>query len=545
MCGFLAEMGTRLSDQEIFDVAERMQHRGPDQTIRLSLEGARFVFHRLAIMDLSDSGQQPFRALGVTAVCNGEIYNDLALRDRMKSSYQYRSGSDCESLLPLYAEYGIEGMISSLDGEFAFVLYDEERHTLFAGRDPMGIRPLFYCEPPTGGIIFASEAKALHDVGGEIIPFPPGHFYDGREGKMVSYMKLWETAELITPSLDELSIQIAERLTHAVEKRLRSDVPVGFLLSGGLDSSLVCAIAARISDRPITTFSVGIEDGPIDTYYAREVADFLGTDHHEYLFSQQEVLDHLSELIYHLETWDITTIRASMGMSLLCKYIRRETSIKVVLTGEVSDEIFGYKYTDYAPSPEAFQEEAAKRVRELYLYDVLRADRCISMHGLEARVPFSDPDFVSYVMSIDPQLKMNSYGIGKYLLRRAFEGGDYLPKSILYREKAAFSDAVGHSMVDLLKALAEQRYRDEDLEREVQKYDHGRPFTKESLLYREIFESHFPGRAKLIPDFWMPNRAWENCDVQDPSARVLPNYGASGAAPSESHQKSYTQTLPA
>lgn len=538
MCGFLAEIGTDISDQDLFSMADLMQHRGPDQTIRMSEGKARFVFHRLSIMDLSDSGQQPFTFEQITVACNGEIYNDPELREVLKTDYQFKSGSDCESLLPLYLKYGAEGLVSRLDGEFAFVLYDAEKDAVFAGRDPMGIRPLFYCRPSTGGLVFASEVKALRDLDGEVIPFPPGHYYDGSKDVFTPYLKLWETAELVKPTLDEVTRQINTLLTKAVEKRLRSDAPVGFLLSGGLDSSLVCAIAARLSDRPITTFSVGIEDGPIDTYYAQEVADYLGSDHHEFLFSKEDIFDHLNELIYHLETWDITTVRASMGMSLLCRYIRKETPIKVVLTGEVSDEIFGYKYTDYAPSPEAFQEEAAKRVQELFYYDVLRADRCISMHGLEARVPFSDPDFVSYVMSVDPSLKMNSYGIGKYLLRSAFEEGAYLPKSILYREKAAFSDAVGHSMVDLLKELAERTYTDEEFELERAKYEHGTPFTKESLLYRDIFESHFSGKAELIPDFWMPNKSWENCDVDDPSARVLPNYGASGSAPTAQSPKS-------
>ncbi len=531
MCGFLAETGTSLSDEQLFTRAQKIQHRGPDQTITLSLADARFVFHRLAIMDLSDSGQQPFRHQHLTVVCNGEIYNDVELRREIGDDYSFQSSSDCESLIPLYLRHGIEGMITRLDGEFAFSIYDSTTAAMYAGRDPMGIRPLFYCRPSSGGIMFASEVKALDEREEEIHPFPPGHYYDGQQDRFVSYMTLWDAPPLIKPDLDEVSSQINALLTSAVEKRLRSDAPVGFLLSGGLDSSLVCAIAARLSDRPITTFSVGIEDGPIDTFYARQVADYLGSDHHEYLFSQQEVMDHLKELIYHLETWDITTIRASMGMSLLCRYIRRETPIKVILTGEVSDEIFGYKYTDYAPSPAAFQEEASKRVQELFYYDVLRADRCISMHGLEARVPFSDPDFVQYVMSLDPTLKMNSYGIGKYLLRRAFEEGGYLPHPILNREKAAFSDAVGHSMVDLLKALAERTYTDDALESGRRVYAHGQPFTKESLLYRDIFESHFPGRSELIPDFWMPNKSWENCDVDDPSARVLPNYGASGKAP--------------
>ena len=228
-----------------------------------------------------------------------------------------------------------------------------------------------------------------------------------------------------------------------------------------------------------------------------------------------------------LATYDITTIRASIGMYLLCRAIRDNTDITVILTGEISDELFGYKYTDFAPSAEAFQEEAEKRIRELHMYDVLRADRCISGCGMEGRVPFGDLEFVRYVMSIDPALKLNTYGKGKYLLRKAFEG-DYLPDEILWREKAAFSDAVGHSLVNDLKEYAEGLYTDAEFEERRMRYDHARPFTKESLLYREIFEKYYPRQSGMIADFWMPNRSWEGCDVDDPSARVLSNYGDSG-----------------
>ena len=242
----------------------------------------------------------------------------------------------------------------------------------------------------------------------------------------------------------------------------------------------------------------------------------------------EEVIASLEKVIELLGTYDITTVRASMGMYLVCKAIHETTDIRVLLTGEISDELFGYKYTDFAPSAEAFQAESQKRVRELHMYDVLRADRCISVNSLEARVPFGDIDFVKYVMSVDPELKLNKYGKGKYLLRRAFEDGGYLPESILWREKAAFSDAVGHSMVDYLKEYAESLYSDEDFEKLSGKYTYARPFTKESLLYREIFEKYYPGQAEMIAGFWMPNKDWAGCDVNDPSARVLSNYGDSG-----------------
>ena len=271
-----------------------------------------------------------------------------------------------------------------------------------------------------------------------------------------------------------------------------------------------------------------MREDAIDLKYARQVAEYIASHHTEVYMTPEEVIASLEEVIALLGTYDITTIRASMGMYLVCKAIHERTDIRVLLTGEISDELFGYKYTDFAPSAEAFQQEAVKRIRELHMYDVLRADRCISVNSLEARVPFGDLDFVRYVMRLDPELKRNRYGKGKYLLRHAFEGQGYLPDAILWREKAAFSDAVGHSMVDDLKAYAQTQYSDAAFEERRRQYAHARPFTKESLLYREIFEKYYPGQAEMIADFWMPNRAWAGCDVGDPSARVLSNYGASG-----------------
>ena len=287
-------------------------------------------------------------------------------------------------------------------------------------------------------------------------------------------------------------------------------------------------IRPRKSKTPIRTFAIGMQKDAIDLKYAKEVADYIGSEHTEVIITKEDVLSALEDVIGLLGTFDITTIRASIGMYLVCKAIHEQTDIRVLLTGEISDELFGYKYTDFAPSAQAFQKESEKRVRELHMYDVLRADRCISVNSLEARVPFGDLDFVRYVMAIDPEKKQNVYRKGKYLLRHAFEKGDYLPEHILWREKAAFSDAVGHSMVDDLKEYADTCYTEEAFEKERQKYTYAQPFTKESLLYREIFEKYYPGQAEMIAGFWMPNQEWEGCDVTDPSARVLANYGASG-----------------
>jgi asparagine synthase (glutamine-hydrolysing) len=424
----------------------------------------------------------------------------------------------------MYREYGTD-MFKMLDAEFALIIYDGAAKKYVAARDPIGIRPLYYGYDKSGVIVFASEAKNLIDMCDKVMPFPPGHYYD--DGKFVCYTDIAHVDSVCHDDLETVCKNIHDKLTAGIEKRLVADAKVGFLLSGGLDSSLVCAVAARKSAAPIRTFAIGMSEDAIDLKYAKQVADYIGSDHTEVIMTKQQVLDSLEEVIHLLGTFDITTIRASMGMYLLCKWIHENTDIRVLLTGEISDELFGYKYTDFAPSAEEFQRESEKRVRELHMYDVLRADRCISVNSLEARVPFGDLDFVKYVMSVDPEKKLNTYGKGKYLLRHAFEG-DYLPYEILYREKAAFSDAVGHSMVDYLKEYAQTYYTDDEFEGKRKKYEHATPFTKESLLYREIFEKYYPGQSQMIVDFWMPNKSWEGCDVDDPSARVLSNYGESG-----------------
>ncbi len=529
MCGFTVYTGgdkkTRLNVANDFS---KIKYRGPDNSIVNDFGDQGWMgFHRLKIMDTSDKGNQPLVYKNIHLVCNGEVYNFIKLKEQYKDKFDFKSDSDCEVIIPMFIEKGIFSTALELDAEFVCVIYDSVQRKYFAARDPIGIRPLFYGYTKEGDIMFASEMKSIQSQCKEVKPFPPGHVYDGE--KFVCYYDISkvEKHEVINDELDDIFVKLNTLLTNAVEKRLQADVPVGFLCSGGLDSSLVCAIAARMLDKPIKTFAVGIEDSAIDTKYAKVVADYLGADHTEVLFKKQDIFDTLVELIYKIETWDITTIRASMGMYLVCKYISENSDVKVLMTGEISDEIFGYKYTDFAPSPEEFQKEAEKRLREIYMYDVLRADRCISSNGLEARVPFGDLDFVDYVMKLSPERKMNFTGVGKYLIRKAFEG-DYLPQDILYREKAAFSDAQGHTVVDYLKEYAEELYSDEDLKAAKDKYSHGTPFTKESLMYRDIFEQHFPGKSAVIKDFWMPNKEWDNCDVNDPSARVLPNYGKSG-----------------
>ena len=524
MCSIMGYCGSGVTFDVFKQHFDATKSRGPDDTRIVDTGKGLLGFHRLAIMGLHPEGMQPFELHGSYLVCNGEIYGFDKFKAELSKTHHFISESDCEVLLPLYEKYGVD-MFAMLDAEYALILFDAKSGGFVAARDPIGIRPLYYGYDKAGVILFASEPKSLVGLTDKIMPFPPGHYY--KDGQFVCYRDIAHVDAVCHDDLETVCSKIHGKLVAGVEKRLVADAKVGFLLSGGLDSSLVCAIAQKKSAVPIRTFAIGMSEDAIDLKYAKQVADYIGSDHTEVIMTRQLVLDSLEDVIHLLGTFDITTIRASMGMYLLCKWIHENTDIRVLLTGEISDELFGYKYTDFAPSAEEFQKEAEKRIRELHMYDVLRADRCISVNSLEARVPFGDLDFVQYVMSVDPAKKMNVYGKGKYLLRHAFEG-DYLPHDILFREKAAFSDAVGHSMVDHLKAYAESYYTDEEFETLRQKYTHAQPFTKESLLYREIFEKYYPGQAEMVVDFWMPNKSWEGCNVNDPSARVLANYGDSG-----------------
>lgn len=549
MCSIIGYCKKTAGLTEVIKSLSKTKSRGPD-AVRIVDTGDGYLgFNRLSIMGLTDEGMQPFvygnrctaeviknypndnifsisKDAKYVVVCNGEIYGFRKMKeDLMRKGYSFLSGSDCEILAPLYEEYGTD-MFRLLDAEFAMIIYDVEADCYVAARDPIGIRPLYYGISKEGAYCFASEPKNLLSLVDRIIPFPPGHYF--KDGEFIKYRDMSEVKEYVYDDLDKVTNNIHDLLIKGVEKRLDSDSPVGYLLSGGLDSSLVCGIAANLSDKPLETWAIGMDLDAIDLKYARQVADYIHSNHHEVIISKKDVLRALEPVIEALATYDITTIRASIGMYLLCKAIHENSDIRVILTGEISDELFGYKYTDFAPDADAFQKEAEKRIREIHMYDVLRADRCISVNSLEARVPFGDLDFVSYCMSIDPHKKENHYGKGKYLLRKAFEKDALIPESILWREKAAFSDAVGHSLKDDLEELAESMYSDREFEEGIKKYTHARPFTKESLMYRDIFEKYYPGQSEMVVDFWMPNKNWEGCNVNDPSARVLSNYGESG-----------------
>ncbi|MBQ3912564.1 MAG: asparagine synthase B [Lachnospiraceae bacterium] len=549
MCSIFGFCGTDVKYETVKTALSKTHSRGPDASRVINTGNGWLGFNRLSIMGLTDAGMQPFlygmkKTLSVTAfddpltehgpgkfcetilVCNGEIYGFRPLKDELiAKGYSFGSDSDCEILPALYREYGTE-MFKMLDAEYALIMYDAKAGSYIAARDPIGIRPLYYGRSAAGSYIFASEPKNLTGLTDKIYPFPPGHYF--KDGEFVKYRDMSEVKEVKHDGLDTIAKNIHDLLTEGVRKRLDSDTPVGFLLSGGLDSSLVCGIAAKELPKPLETWAIGMDIDAIDLKYAREVADYIHSNHHEVIISKKDILNALERVIELLGTYDITTIRASIGMYLVCKAIHEQSDIRVIMTGEISDEIFGYKYTDFAPNAEEFQTEAEKRIRELHMYDVLRADRCISVNSLEARVPFGDLAFVGYCMAIDPEKKLNRYGKGKYLLRHAFEKDALIPESILWREKAAFSDAVGHSLKDDLAEYAESRYTDAEFEEGIKKYSHAKPFTKESLLYRDIFEKYYPGQSEMVVDFWMPNKNWEGCDVKDPSARVLANYGDSG-----------------
>lgn len=526
MCSIAGVFKTKISKEEFMLNANKSIYRGPDMTRYLGLDDVHLCFHRLAIMGLNEEGMQPFTLDSRVIMCNGEIYGFRKQKSELEKKYNFKSESDCEILLPLYNEYK-EMMFNMLDAEFALIIYDKDTKDIIAARDPLGIRPLFYgTNSYNDEVGFASEAKCLVNIFENVLPFPPGYYF--KNGIFTCYNNASDVKLFSSDDFDTVIKNIKTKLVNAVEKRLDSDSKIGYLLSGGLDSSLICSIASKISKEKIKTFAIGMEGDAIDLKYAKEVADFIGSNHEEVIITKDDVLNAIDKVIYYLESYDITTIRASIGMYLVCRYIRKNTDVKVLLTGEISDELFGYKYTDFAPNSYEFQMEAKKRVSEIYMYDVLRADRCISSNSMESRVPFGDIDFVSYVMSINPNMKMNTYNKGKYLLRKAFEDDSYLPNDILYREKAAFSDAVGHSMVDYIKEYAEKLYTSKEFEEKRLKYKNNMPFTKESLLYREIFEKYYPKKSGLIKDFWMPNKTWEGCNVSDPSARVLGNYGDSG-----------------
>ncbi len=520
MCGILAIIGKGKDQELIKTLSKRMSHRGPDESDLHVTENGHILSHeRLSIIDLH-SGRQPIKGTKTAyMVHNGEIYNHQELRDGILKHHTFKTKSDSEVIVHLYEEFGYD-FCHLLDGDWSFVVVDGDDY--IAGRDPMGVKPLYYGLDERGRIYFASEMKPIADQCKTFSTFPPGHFYTAKTGFVKYYKPEYEDYQKATHELDLVAIR--ESLTEATRKRLMSDVPIGVLLSGGLDSSLTSSIASRLlaeSGKKLHSFSIGLDADAPDAKAARKVAEFLGTEHHEVHFTIQQGIEVLDKLIWHLETYDVTSIRASTPMYFLSKAIT-DLGIKVVLSGEGADEIFGgYLYFRNAPSIEDFQKETIERVQKLFTADLLRADKSTMAHGLEARVPFLDKAFLDTAMLIKAEEKMpKTYdGKEKYILRKAFDTPDnpYLPDEVLWRQKEQFSDGVGYNWIDELIEYCSSKVSDIQLENAQKEFPYNTPTTKEAYFYRTIFNKYYPqiSAAQTVRK-WIPK--WQ--ENQDPSGRA-------------------------
>lgn len=520
MCGILAIIGKGKDEQLVKQLSKRMSHRGPDESdIYVTDKGHILAHERLSIIDLH-TGRQPIQGTSTAyMVHNGEIYNHRELRDTVLKHHIFRTTSDSEVIVHLYEEFGYN-FCHLLDGMFTFVVIDGD--DFIAGRDPLGIKPLYYGLDERGRIYFSSEMKAIADQCQTFSTFPPGHYYTSKTGFVKYYRPEWEDITKATNDVGYTAIR--ETLTKAVKKRLMSDVPVGVLLSGGLDSSLTSSIAAREMKKlgkPLHSFSIGLDASAPDAVAARKVADFLGTEHHEIHFTIEQGIEILDKLIWHLETYDVTSVRASTPMYFLSKAIT-DMGVKVVLSGEGADEIFGgYLYFRNAPSALDFQKETMERVQKLFTADLLRADKSTMAHGLEARVPFLDKEFLELAIKVKPEEKQpKTYdGVEKYILRKAFDTPEqpYLPAEVLWRQKEQFSDGVGYSWIDTLIEYCSVQVTDEQMEAAEERFPYNTPATKEAYFYRSVFHKHFPqvSAAQTVRK-WIPK--WQ--ENTDPSGRA-------------------------
>lgn len=520
MCGILAIIGKGKDVELVKTISKRMSHRGPDESdIYVTEEGHILSHERLSIIDLH-SGRQPIQGTSTAyMVHNGEIYNHQELRETVLKSHTFRTKSDSEVIVHLYEEFGYD-FVHLLDGDFAFVVVDGS--DFIAGRDPLGVKPLYYGIDERGRYYFTSEMKTIADQCKTFSTFPPGHYYTPKTGFVKYYTPVYEDYTKADTELDLKAIR--ESLTEATRKRLMSDVPIGVLLSGGLDSSLTSAIAARLlkeQGKDLHSFSIGLDAAAPDAAAARKVADFLGTKHHEIHFTIEEGVKILEKLIWHLETYDVTSVRASTPMYFLSKAIT-DMGIKVVLSGEGSDEIFGgYLYFRNAPSTVEFQKECIERVQKLFTADLLRADKSTMAHGLEARVPFLDKAFLDLAMLIKAEEKLpKTYdGIEKYILRKAFDTPEqpYLPEEVLWRQKEQFSDGVGYNWIDTLIEFCASQVTDTQLEKAAELFPYNTPATKEAYYYRTIFHKFYPQEsAAQTVRKWIPK--WQA--NTDPSGRA-------------------------
>lgn len=505
------------------------QHRGPDNSIFKTVnKNLCLGFHRLCINDTSDKGNQPFEVStipGVFLVCNGEIYNYQTLCD--ENGFEMDSSSDCEVILHMFNKYGIDRTVRELDGVFAFVLYDSNSGDLYAARDPFGVRSLYRGTTIDGNVIYGSELKSVNSLCLNVEPFTPGTWAKNNEFHTYYNYEYSPDNFPLFNSLNEEKVQQQVRylLEKAVKKRLMSERPIGCLLSGGLDSSLVTAMVAQHYPRgTLKTFSIGLE-GSEDLKFARLVAAHLGTDHHEIVVTEQQMLDTLNKDIWMIETFDTTTIRASTPMLLMSEYIKEQTDVTVVYSGEGSDEASGsYLYFHNAPSHVEFQDECVRLLKDLHYFDVLRCDKSTAGAGLEVRVPFLDKEFLDFYMSIPPALKVPRNGVEKYLLRKAFESSGYLPDSVLWRQKEGFSDGCSSkkkSWYSIIQDYVDTIITDKEFEENSKEYEHSPPLFKEAYYYRKKFGEYYPNCDECVPYYWIPK--WSG-DIVEPSARVLNVY---------------------
>ena len=558
MCGIAAILNVRQQTPELrakaLSMAKKIRHRGPDWS-GIYCGGTAILAHeRLSIVDPQSGGQplySPDRRQ-VLAV-NGEIYNHRDIRQRYEGQYAFQTGSDCEVILALYRDKGIH-FLEELNGIFAFVLYDEERDEFLIARDPIGVIPLYIGHDADGTVYCASELKALEGFCDSYEPFLPGHYYWSREGRMTRwYRRDWFDYDSIAGGKGQGSdpgLQLRTSLEAAVRRQLMSDVPYGVLLSGGLDSSIISAVAKLYASRRVETdgrneawwpqlhsFAIGLEGAP-DLAKAREVAAHIGTVHHEVHYTLQEGLDALRDVIYYIETYDVTTVRASTPMYLLARVIK-SMGIKMVLSGEGADEVFGgYLYFHKAPDARAFHEETVRKLSKLHLYDCLRANKSLSAWGVEGRVPFLDKEFLDVAMRLAPALKMcPGKTMEKRILREAF--ADLLPADVAWRQKEQFSDGVGYGWIDTLRDMTARLVSDEEMVHAAERFPVNTPHNKEEYYYRSIFESYFPSEsaARSVPS--VPSVACSTAEALAWDASFKNMNEPSGRAVAGVHEDAY------
>lgn len=554
MCGIVGIFKIKSQSEElrnkVLRMAQKIRHRGPDWSGIYTGGSAILAHERLSIVD-PQSGGQPLYSPNrkqILAV-NGEIYNHREIRTRYAGRYEFQTGSDCEVILALYQDKGIH-FLEELNGIFAFALYDEERDEFLIARDPIGVIPLYIGHDADGTIYVASELKALEGFCDEYEPFLPGHYFYSKEGKMKQwYTRDWTDYEAVKNNPASVT-DLHDALEEAVHRQLMSDVPYGVLLSGGLDSSVISAIAKKYAAKRIETdgasdawwpqlhsFAIGLKGAP-DLIKAREVAEYIGTVHHEINYTIQEGLDALRDVIYFIETYDVTTVRASTPMYLLGRVIK-SMGIKMVLSGEGADEIFGgYLYFHKAPDARAFHDETVRKLSKLYLYDCLRANKSLSAWGVEGRVPFLDKEFLDVAMRLNPKAKMApGKVIEKKIVREAF--ADMLPESVAWRQKEQFSDGVGYSWIDTLKAITATAISDEQMAKAADRFPVNTPQNKEEYYYRSIFEEHFPSAsaARCVPS--VPSVACSTAEALAWDASFQGKNEPSGRAVKDVHEEAY------